>query len=251
MHDLSPQEKRKIVISIHRAARIVLISTLLLAGRAFGQDVGRETEKEPAAIVELGAAGQWALTHGVPSYGPSVAVETTPIQEWLEIEAGVTPFFSRGQTEWDTDLLFKKPYTLSRTTEFMFGVGPEWAHTVTRSSRADTFGVEAALDFMLWPWPKRRFGWYAEPSYSFSDGHKQSASVTAGLLIAVPKRLLLAGEWPPNPLPAPARTLVKRHAGIAPDPTSSAIHHGTGSAAHCLCDNVVRTSSVDGTEGSE
>ena len=34
--------------------------------------------------------------------------------------------FGGGQREWSTDLLFKKPFTLSDKVEFMFGVGPEW-----------------------------------------------------------------------------------------------------------------------------
>ena len=166
-----------------RIATTALLATLLFAGRAFGQ----VEETEPAAIVEIGGAGEWALTHGTPSYGPSVAVEVTPIREWLEIEAGVTPFFSRGQTEWDTDLLFKKPYTLSQTTEFMFGVGPEWAHTVSGGKSTNSVAGEAVLDFMFWPWPKRRFGWYLEPSYgyNFGSGHEQSMSVAVGLLITI------------------------------------------------------------------
>jgi hypothetical protein len=111
-----------------KTGKVAVLAVLLFAGRAFGQ--AEEREKEPAAIIEFGAAGQWALTHGTPSYGPNFAVEVTPIKDWLEIEAGVTPFLSRGQTEWNTDLIFKKPYDLSKTTEFMFGVGPEWAHLI-------------------------------------------------------------------------------------------------------------------------
>ncbi|MDR3749048.1 MAG: hypothetical protein P4M04_12990 [Acidobacteriota bacterium] len=166
-----------------RIATAALLATLLFAGKAFGQ----AEETEPVAIVEIGGAGEWALTHGTPSYGPNVAVEVTPIREWLEIEAGVTPFFSRGQTEWDTDLLFKKPYTLSKTAEFMFGVGPEWAHTISGGKSTNSVTGEAALDFMFWPSPKRRFGWYLEPSYgyNFGSGHEQSMSVSVGLLIAI------------------------------------------------------------------
>src|ERR1700692_3356914 len=168
-----------------RAAKVALLAILLFTGEAFGQ----VEEKEPAAILEIGAAGEWALTHGTPSYGPNVAVEVTPIKDWLEIEAGVTPFFSRGQTEWDTDLIFKKPYDLSKTTEFMFGVGPEWAHTIAGGKSANSIAGEAALDFMFWPWPKRRLGWYLEPTYgyNFGSGHEQSVSLTVGLLIAIPK----------------------------------------------------------------
>jgi hypothetical protein len=165
-----------------RIAAGVLLAILLFATKVAAQE-----EKEPAAIVELGGAGEWALNHGRPSYGPNVAVEVTPIKEKLEIEAGVTPLFSRGQTEWDADLIFKKPYTFSKTAEFMFGAGPEWAHTVSGGRSTNSIAAEAALDFMFWPWPKRRFGWYVEPSYGydFGSGHEQSMSVAAGLLIAV------------------------------------------------------------------
>jgi hypothetical protein len=164
--------------------KVALLVTLLFAGKAFGQ----VEEKEPVAILEIGAAGEWALTHGTPSYGPSVAVEVTPIKERLEIEAGVTPFLSGGQREWDTDLLFKKPYTLSKTAEFMFGVGPEWAHTIKGGKSTNSIGGEAALDFMFWPCRKRRFGWYIEPAYgyNFGSGHEQSMSASVGLLIAIP-----------------------------------------------------------------
>jgi hypothetical protein len=165
-----------------KAAKASLLAILLVAGRALGQ----VEEKEPAAILEIGGAGDWALTHGAPAYGPNLAVEVTPIKEWLEIEAGVTPFFSRGQTEWDTDLIFKKPYTLSKTAEFMVGAGPEWAHTISGGRSSNSAAIEGALDFMFWPTPKRRFGWYLEPSYGYNFGERdQSASVTIGLLIAI------------------------------------------------------------------
>lgn len=81
-------------------------------------------EKEPTAIVELGTAGEWHFPSG--KLGPTAAVEFTPIKDWLEIEAGVSMLFGGGQREWSTDLLFKKPFTLSDKVEFMFGVGPEW-----------------------------------------------------------------------------------------------------------------------------
>jgi hypothetical protein len=155
----------------------------LLAGPAFGEP----EEKEPSAIVEIGGAGSWGLKGG-SSFGPSVAAETTPIPDWLELEGGVTTLFSRSQTEWDADFLFKKPYTLSDTLEFMFDVGPEWEHTITRAGTTDIVAGEVALDFMFWPWAERKFGLYLEPSYDygFGHGHEQSLSVSAGLLIPIP-----------------------------------------------------------------
>ena len=120
--------------------------------------------------------------------GDAPARSAPAIEHWLELEAGVTPLFSRHSTEWDTDLLFKKPWTLSPKVEFMPGVGPEWIHT--RKCGVTTNGIsgEAALDFMFWPTAKRRFGWYVEPTheYSFGRGHEQSVGMSAGLLIAIP-----------------------------------------------------------------
>jgi hypothetical protein len=160
-----------------------VLTALMLAGNATAQ-----TEKsEPSAIVEMGGAGSWGFKGG-SAYGPNLSVETTPIPDWLELEGGTTAFFSRGQTEWDTDLLFKKPYDLSDTVEFMFGVGPEWAHITTQGRSSDTVAGEAALDFMFWPLEGRKVGFYLEPSYdySFSPGHEQSVSISAGILIPIP-----------------------------------------------------------------
>jgi len=166
-----------------RLARLGLIAVLLFSGGAFGQ----VEDKEPSAIIEIGGAGQWGLPGG-SSFGPTVAVEVTPIENWLELENGVTALFSRRQTEWDTDFLFKKPYALSKTMEFMFGIGPEWAHTIAGEKTADSLGTEAVLDFMFWPWPERKIGWYVEPGYgySFGRGHEQSLGFSAGLLIPIP-----------------------------------------------------------------
>jgi hypothetical protein len=115
-------------------------------------------------------------------------VEVTPIENWLELEAGVTPLFNRNSTEWDTDLLFKKPWTLSERAEFMFGVGPEWVHTNKRGATADSISAEVALDFMFWPSARHRFGWYLEPGFehNFGRGHEQSFAISGGLLIAIP-----------------------------------------------------------------
>jgi hypothetical protein len=163
----------------------LLFATLLLfLGQAFAQ----EAEKEPAAILELGAAASRGLNDGGSAGGPSFAVEVTPIKEWLELEAGVTPLFSAQGTEWDTDLLFKKPWTLSRKVEFMAGIGPEWVHTRHAGAGVNALAGEAALDFMFWPARRHKFGWYLEPAYDhgFVYAHDQSLGVTGGLLIALP-----------------------------------------------------------------
>jgi hypothetical protein len=72
--------------------------------------------------------------------------------------------------------------------EFEFGVGPEWMHTTGGRQSVDSIGGEAVIEFMFWPWPERKFGWYLEPSYGydFGKGHEQSLGVSVGLLIAIP-----------------------------------------------------------------
>jgi hypothetical protein len=167
-----------------KASKPVLVAFLLLrAGHAFAQSV----EKEPAAIVELGGAGNWNVKDGGSAFGPSVALEVTPIEKWLELEAGVTPLFSRHTTEWDTDLLFKKPWTLSKKVDFMIGVGPQWVHTKKYGVTTNSVSGEAVLDFMFWPSRKHRFGWYVEPGYDYNFGgrHEQSFGISGGLLIAI------------------------------------------------------------------
>jgi len=43
-------------------------------------------EKEPPAILEVGAAANWNTTGGTPMFAPSLAVEITPVENWLELE---------------------------------------------------------------------------------------------------------------------------------------------------------------------
>ena len=78
-----------------------------------------------ARAIPDGGAAERSLTEGNSSFGPTVAVEVTPVEKWLELEAGVTPVFRRHSTEWSIDLLFKKPWTISPKMEFMLGVSPE------------------------------------------------------------------------------------------------------------------------------
>jgi hypothetical protein len=165
------------------ATKFLLVAFLLIGSRnVFAQSV--EADKEPTAVIELGGAASKSITGAGSSFGPSVAVELTPIENWLELEAGVTPLFSRHSTEWSIDLLFKKPWTLSKKVEFMVGVGPEWIHT---GGSGNSVGGEAVADFMFWRSSKHKFGWYLEPTYdyNFGRGHEQSVGVTAGLLIGI------------------------------------------------------------------
>jgi hypothetical protein len=147
-----------------------------------------DEDKDPVAILELGASTSWNFSGGAATFAPNLAAEITPIENWLELEAGVSPFYTHNSTEWDTDLLFKKPWTISRKTEFMLGVGPEWVHLKQNGKASNSIAGEVAGDFMFWPKSKHRFGWYLEPAYdySFARGHQQSIGMSGGLLIGIP-----------------------------------------------------------------
>jgi hypothetical protein len=178
---------KRLLIHFHPVdpTKSLLLASLFLTS---GNSIAQLVDPEPAAIVELGGAAGWNVKGGSSS-GPNLAVEVTPIENWLELEAGITPLFSRHSTEWDTDLLFKKPWTLSEKVEFMFGVGPEWIHTRQHGMTTNSVGGEVALDFMFWPSANHRLGWYLEPAYDydFGRGHERSLGISGGLLIAIPK----------------------------------------------------------------
>jgi hypothetical protein len=171
-----------------RTSVLSMMLWLLFCSSALAQTVDKEPE--PAAIMELGGAAARGLGDGGSSAGATAAVEVTPIERWLELEAGITSLFARHSTEWDADLLFKKPWSLSKTVEFMFGVGPEWVRIRQNGLTANSVAGEAVLDFMFWPSAKRRFGWYLEPGYeyNFGRGHEKSVGISFGLLIAIQRR---------------------------------------------------------------
>ena len=184
---------------IHVLLPVWAVAFLFVCLSAIGQmrTVGKtlpskqdEVDDDPSVILELGAATSWNTTGGAATFAPNLAAETTPIEHWLELEAGVSPFFTRNSTEWDTDLLFKKPWTLSKTAEFMFGIGPEWVHVRQEGKTTNSAAGEVAGDFMFWPSGRHHYGWYLEPAYdySFAAGHQQSIGISAGLLIGLYRR---------------------------------------------------------------
>ena len=147
----------------------------------------RDSNSGPlGAAIELGAATEPSIQDGTYSVGPSVSVEFPVIKNRLGIETGISPLFRPGQTEWQADLLFKKPFTINEHVEFMIGGGPQLSYAT--AGGGTKIASEFALEWMIWPSADRKFGWFVEPaySYSFSKGHEQSIGVTTGLTIAIP-----------------------------------------------------------------
>jgi hypothetical protein len=112
-------------------------------------------DKEPLAVVELGTATERSFQDGSYSIGPSASVEFPVIKDWLEIETGISPLFRSGQTEWQTDLLFKKPFTINEHVEFMIGAGPQFSYAT--AGGGTQIASEFALEWMIWPTADRKF----------------------------------------------------------------------------------------------
>ena len=132
------------------------------------------------------AAKNRNLSGGAATFAPNFAVETTPIENWLEIEDGVSPFFTGNSTEWDTNLIFTKPWTLSRKQSSCSGSdcsGFTCGRTASRRIRLgrtrSRFHVlasaQTALRMVLGP----------AYDYSFARGDTQSIGMSAGLLTAI------------------------------------------------------------------
>jgi hypothetical protein len=154
---------------------VAMVTGLFLVSRIAAAE---EKEKKPVAILELGGAGTCDVPGGF-SLGPTAAIEFEPIKNYLMIEAGLTPLFDNsGRANWDFDLLFRYPFELSKKVEFEPGIGPTW-------SSSGQVGVTTSLEFMIWPWQERRFGWFVDPSYSYTFGRgrsQQTLGLGVGLL---------------------------------------------------------------------
>ena len=130
------------LLAVHR---VLLASLFCCSVPTFAQNADPDKNKEAVAILELARATSTSLTGGGSSFGPNLAVEVTPIEKWLELEIGVTPFFRRRHSaEWNTDILFKKPWDLSKNFEFMAGFGPEWVHSREPGVKRNSIAGEGA-----------------------------------------------------------------------------------------------------------
>jgi hypothetical protein len=169
-------------------AQDALVKDVLVKDAFVKDALAKDREpKEPLAILQFGAGAEWGVNGGRPGFGPIVAVEFTPVKNWFEVETGVAASFSKGKTEWDTDFIFKMPFDLSRAIEFEPGLGPVWIRNQGGGRTSDAIGAEAVFEFMFWPAADRKYGWFLEPSYtySFARGHDQSFGVSGGLLIPI------------------------------------------------------------------
>jgi hypothetical protein len=162
---------------------MTIAAVMVMQARLHGQTPASDGDSADRAIVfELGVAGDWERGESGQT-GGTVAFEVTPIEHWLELEAGVTAVTAGDGIETAVDLLFKKPWQPSARFEVMIGAGPELVHAP--GPDGGTFwGAEGVLDLMFWP--TKRVGWYVEPGYEIvwrQGTPRHGAGMAAGLLI--------------------------------------------------------------------
>src|SRR5579864_2092453 len=167
----------------------VLVAVGVLMTRAAAVASAQSAVPTPAAdedhaiVYEIGWAGDYSRAEGFHAKGATFAFEVTPVKDRLELEAGVTAIRASGVTETSVDLLFKKPWSFSKTVEFMAGVGPEVIHAT--GPEAGTFwGLSAVADFMFWP--TKNVGWYLEPGYEADfrlGATRQGLAIAGGLIL--------------------------------------------------------------------
>jgi hypothetical protein len=145
-----------------------------------------ERDADHGLILEIGTAGEWPFNGERPNFGGTIAAEVEPIEDWLELEFGLSTLATAGHTEVSGDVLFKKPFRLSPTVEFMVGGGPSLSQTLNGPERGTSASAEFALDWMFWP--TKNIGWYIEPTWSVNPRNgQQSAAVSIGILVGFPK----------------------------------------------------------------
>lgn len=170
--------------------RIVCRNLALITGLALlpwqGNAVAQgNAEADRSLVFKVGPAFDRSLADNKLTLGGSLGVEGTAIENWLEVEAGVTRFRSGGRRADSVGLQFKKPFRLSRTVELMIGVGPSVGRDFRDGTSSRSRAIEFSVDLMVWPSPK--IGWFVEPSYGYGVGPSRgdrSFGASAGILIA-------------------------------------------------------------------
>jgi len=152
---------------------------------ATGTGAEEASNRAESPVFSLGPAAEWTVRGASASKaGMAGALEITPIRDWLEIEFGGSILANSGHTELSADVVFKKPFRLSESTEFMIGVGPSIMKTTSGPDRGIERAAELDLDFMFWP--QEKIGWYVQPTWSVvPKSGNQSVGVSVGLLLRI------------------------------------------------------------------
>jgi hypothetical protein len=122
-------------------AKFALVVSLLLCGNAAAQSV--EEEKEHAVIAVGGAAFRRVTGDASSSFGSSVAVEVTPVKNWLELEFGTTALFRRHSTERYRASCCEQCWETANPSESLWGLLPAISQPICHQpSRTYSSGAE-------------------------------------------------------------------------------------------------------------
>jgi hypothetical protein len=155
-----------------RGLAILLLAALIAPGQ---RAAAAEKDNDPLWVAMIGVAGEWP-THGNFQNGPSFSIEFSVIKDWLEVEVGSAKLFRGSNSEFETEVVFRKPFTLSETTEVMIGLGPIWSKAKDESWKVGTTFV---ADFMFWSSPERKFGWFLNQAIRSSIRETKGRSPSA------------------------------------------------------------------------
>jgi hypothetical protein len=144
-------------------------------GEAAAQD---DAVEDRSLVLKLGPAFERSLQDRTTTFGGSVAVEGTLIENWLEVEIGATRLASGGRRADSIEVLFKKPFRLSPSVEFMIGLGPEVGRTFSAGTGGKSRSLQYAADLMIWQ--SKKIGWYVESSYGYGVGPSRGERSLAG-----------------------------------------------------------------------
>jgi hypothetical protein len=166
-------------------AFVAFLSRTARAGSDGAREKDRDDDIEHTIVVGVGGAAEVELADGSVHPGANVMIEWDAIENWLELELGVSVLAASGGVSVPIDLLVKKPFKLARWAEVMIGVGPEVVQ-MAGAAGAGTgtyFGGAAALDFMFWPWDPH-VGLWVEPECDlvFHDGASSGLGASGGVL---------------------------------------------------------------------
>ena len=157
-----------------------VLATLALQARA---EEGSESEEERAVAVQIGPVGERNLKDKTSSAGATAAVEVTPMEDLLKIEAGATLLATPHRREMIASLLFKTPLWVSPDSEILMGAGPK-ASKALQDTRDTAFGFLANVEYAHWF--NKSIGWYAGPEYGVGVGKSKgehTVGLSAGILL--------------------------------------------------------------------
>jgi hypothetical protein len=177
--------KQAMITNTIHIGKLVVIGVLVVIPQYAMCEV--EGGKEDHSVVfQIGPSVERNLTNKSSNSGSTMAVEFTPIEDELEVEVGATLLNSSGQRELSGEVLFKKPYRLSPTSEFMIGIGPQVGHSYQGADSGNSYGLALAFDLMFWP--SRNVGWYFSPEYGYGLGRnagEHSIGASVGILFGL------------------------------------------------------------------